>query len=218
MISRSGSSPRLRGTVGRRRDAGDHLRFIPAPAGNGARPPRSWRTSPVHPRACGERSRPWRHRSTTPVHPRACGERLTRPVSGRDTSVHPRACGERVMPRTHALTPPGSSPRLRGTRARSSLRPHRHRFIPAPAGNRGDRSSGATGHRFIPAPAGNAFSRSADGAFVFGSSPRLRGTAWRSPQGLWSTVHPRACGERGGLRRRPTPTPVHPRACGEHGN
>jgi len=49
-----GSSPRLRGTLDPANTAADHLRFIPAPAGNTA-PSRAGDTrEPVHPRACGE--------------------------------------------------------------------------------------------------------------------------------------------------------------------
>ena len=51
-----GSSPRLRGTDIDQFRAGDDGRFIPAPAGNGARCRSASSCPAVHPRACGERS------------------------------------------------------------------------------------------------------------------------------------------------------------------
>ncbi len=49
-----GSSPRVRGTLQRRRPRAQHLRFIPARAGNTAAPTCRPRFTTVHPRACGE--------------------------------------------------------------------------------------------------------------------------------------------------------------------
>ncbi len=51
----AGSSPRLRGTDSGHSMTARACRFIPAPAGNGRRMPRSWTACSVHPRACGER-------------------------------------------------------------------------------------------------------------------------------------------------------------------
>ena len=53
----AGSSPRLRGTLGRIADNAARYRFIPAPAGNARLVGCSSSGSAVHPRACGERAR-----------------------------------------------------------------------------------------------------------------------------------------------------------------
>ncbi len=52
---RSGSSPRLRGTLDQRQSARLANRFIPAPAGNACDVPSAIAATSVHPRACGER-------------------------------------------------------------------------------------------------------------------------------------------------------------------
>ena len=53
----SGSSPRLRGTLGGGASSLRYSRFIPASAGNTSRFYTSLPASPVHPRVCGEHSR-----------------------------------------------------------------------------------------------------------------------------------------------------------------
>jgi len=53
---KSGSSPRLRGTLGQERVPMHVQRFIPAPAGNAPRRRASAVRGTVHPRACGERT------------------------------------------------------------------------------------------------------------------------------------------------------------------
>ena len=112
-----GSSPRVRGTDSRGRDARQGRRFIPARAGNGrARMPRAG-AAPVHPRACGERPRSRRSRAAnTGSSPRVrgtaralgaggdrgrfiparAGNGATTFVTNYTTTVHPRACGERA--------------------------------------------------------------------------------------------------------------------------
>mgnify|MGYP001470775927 CR=1 FL=1 len=52
----SGSSPRLRGTLGERLKEERERRFIPAPAGNARSGVGPIRALSVHPRACGERA------------------------------------------------------------------------------------------------------------------------------------------------------------------
>ena len=110
--------------------------------------------------------------------------------------VHPRVCGE-LQPRVRQPgKAAGSSPRVRGTRGRSSERVQSRRFIPACAGNSppsffvqiwltvhprvcGELPAAAfvlrLVGRFIPACAGNS---------------RLAGRATMA-----ATVHPRVCGE-----------------------
>ena len=136
LLSRSGSSPRMRGTRER----------------SGWRRPQ--RT--VHPRACGELSRPGlaespsagsspRMRGThylfggCPVLerfiPAHAGNSVRRPRSLPRPTVHPRACGELSSSRRYAQSSSGSSPRMRGTPPAPSPNRPTQRFIPAHAGN-----------------------------------------------------------------------------------
>ena len=133
---RSGSSPRLRGTLGARRRHGLSRRFIPAPAGNINGSKTNGAMGTVHPRACGEHVSPSpctmcirgsspRLRGTSseadrqPVHqrfiPAPAGNMIIPKAVAMRESVHPRACGEHVLKRHRYVVHVGSSPRLRGT-------------------------------------------------------------------------------------------------------
>ena len=135
-ISRSGSSPRVRGTALRVSSDAAMVRFIPACAGNSPAPSDPSATPPVHPRVCGEQlhdshsapssggssprvrgtASPWQNfNSRVSVHPRVCGEQDCEPVLGDDDS--------------------GSSPRVRGTGIDENPPAPLFRFIPACAGN-----------------------------------------------------------------------------------
>ena len=151
-----GSSPRLRGTGLLQFETLLLGRFIPAPAGNRPRPGGAASSRSVHPRACGEQSF---RRSCLPVNvgssPRLRGTAdrsdetiltvrfIPAPAGNSDdagsdsghTSVHPRACGEQARREWGNMSPPGSSPRLRGTASYLIIRRGLGRFIPAPAGN-----------------------------------------------------------------------------------
>ena len=133
------------------------------------------------------------------------------------TAVHPRACGEHASLAAQPRQQPGSSPRLRGTRALDHGRPEAHRFIPAPAGNTWPTPAAPRTRSVHPRACGEHREAGRDDAVMHGSSPRLRGTRpplhrriLRSrfipaPAGNTSIQKP-ACGR----------LPVHPRACGEH--
>ena len=72
------------------------------------------------------------------------------------------------------------------------------------------------GLRFIPACAGNSLASSRGAAALVGSSPRVRGTRWRTPPGRRRGRFIPACA--GNSRSGATQaagTPVHPRVCGE---
>ena len=160
----AGSSPRLRGTVHRRRCNHELGRFIPAPAGNRIVTVTSFPLAAVHPRACGEQltrilesavdagSSP-RLRGTgfssQPAHsdyrfiPAPAGNSMSTGVGSVLGPVHPRACGEQITSLSNKTRLTGSSPRLRGTEG--PLRPQWScsRFIPAPAGNRREIGNGS---------------------------------------------------------------------------
>ena len=198
----------------------------------------------VHPRACGERhgsaaasickagSSP-RLRGTvqypdlvTAVQgfiPAPAGNGSSASSPRATTTVHPRACGERLGPSCELEYSIGSSPRLRGTEGARAPFHAPSRFIPAPAGN-GIRYVKLTACTPVhPRACGERLGRHLNYSFAFGSSPRLRGTAFRhgrssiprrfipAPAGngfpsptraASGSVHPRACGERFRTRTR----------------
>ena len=158
MASRNGSSPRVRGTGANTMSIYAALRFIPAGAGNGSPPGQGQRTGPVHPRGCGERrtditisavevgSSP-RVRGTgflafidgvaNRFIPAGAGNGFNAISYSLTFSVHPRGCGERSAGVHEKLISLGSSPRVRGTVAKSWPPASSCRFIPAGAGNGG---------------------------------------------------------------------------------
>ena len=177
---KTGSSPRVRGTPVRPRPAHGRVRFIPAGAGNARAPCARAISCPVHPRGCGER----------------------------------RTIGARCMPIA------GSSPRVRGTLYDSRPQQFPLRFIPAGAGN-AQAEAFESGNRPVhPRGCGERPRVTFEEMTTFGSSPRVRGTLRRAalagkiqrfiPAGAGNacsraacirarSVHPRGCGERGGL-------------------
>ncbi len=136
--------------------------------------------------------------------------------------VHPRACGERRRPPLRGARHPGSSPRVRGTRALELLHEPELRFIPARAGNAAVRPTNLCEGPVHPRACGERNVTVVLSVTRLGSSPRVRGTPTRrvalmvrerfiparagnaqsmpfsSPH---RTVHPRACGERRALLR-----------------
>ena len=176
-----GSSPRLRGTVVETGILPFHIRFIPAPAGNSSKGPRSSLGASVHPRACGEqRNILWFVAGQLGSSPRLRGTGLTLGVqigmfrfipapagnrSRRSTrrptrTVHPRACGEQIDDPTDPGSAVGSSPRLRGTVSKACTMRGYPTVHPRACGEQGSFSSRLKAS--------------------FGSSPRLRGTACRT--------------------------------------
>ena len=132
----AGSSPRLRGTPDRGTGRGLRGRFIPAFAGNTCHGCHRSRPAAVHPRVCGEHPTPrFAAARITGSSPRLRGTRLRSaggqldhrfiPAFAGNTihhaafviviTVHPRVCGEHLFLLSRRTTPPGSSPRLRGT-------------------------------------------------------------------------------------------------------
>ena len=154
---KTGSSPRMRGTVRGRQQGQQCDRFIPAHAGNRAQGIAPWAGEAVHPRACGEqnsavadklklngsspRMRGTGHQTRAlalerrfiPAH---AGNRINACDACRARAVHPRACGEQCINTSGKKHTIGSSPRMRGTARCCSQGACVRRFIPAHAGNR----------------------------------------------------------------------------------
>ncbi len=118
MLPSHGSSPRVRGTLGRLHDTSWVCRFIPACAGNALTNHVTDRSISVHPRVCGERSEDEckafdalgsspRVRGTLTLLPLGIGGKRFIPACAGNafqaqspaylTAVHPRVCGERVV-------------------------------------------------------------------------------------------------------------------------
>ena len=195
--SQRGSSPHMRGTHLVRMTQADHVRFIPAYAGNARAACSVSRRCSVHPRMRGERvivpvgdpiargSSPHARGTPSSAGPRrlcsrfipACaGNATAAPYSSRRGSVHPRMRGERL--RGQAVDPPpdGSSPHARGTPTSSNLVQHYSRFIPACAGNAASTASGAGFCSVHPRMRGERLARPGGIDMQGGSSPHARGT------------------------------------------
>ena len=157
----SGSSPRVRGTLRRRRAQFDSRRFIPACAGNSSsRHQIAVIATGSSPRVRGtrrpRRCRAWRWRTATPV--------------------HPRVCGELTLNAAPPIARHGSSPRVRGTRLPFGLQLTRTRFIPACAGNSSLPPTRTTRETVHPRVCGELNAVKATPSAAIGSSPRVRGT------------------------------------------
>ncbi len=110
--------------------------------------------------------------------------------------VHPRVCGERSAAHLRLARVTGSSPRVRGTRARRPAHHDRRSVHPRVCGERVVSSSAA--------PA------------LSGSSPRVRGTpVLQLAQAFQVRFIPACAGNAVDLRIKHIPAAVHPRVCGE---
>ena len=216
----AGSSPRVRGTLGRHVPDRAISRFIPACAGN------------------TRAGAPWGRvrRRFIP----ACAGNTPRKVADLVAAVRfiPACAGNTLRRDGVAEAPAGSSPRVRGTRSRSSMRPPRRWFIPACAGNtRWPPKPRRPSTWFIPACAGNtAAARPIPAPTPVhprvcgeheqaqsphrqpgGSSPRVRGTLRRyAGERSRQRFIPACAGNTRSSEPSSPSAPVHPRVCGEH--
>ena len=142
------------------------------------------------------------------------GTRRRRRRPGR--SVHPRACGERSTSEFWEHVEGNSSPRVRGTVPDDLDAAAPHRFIPARAGNGMASCSNCPPVTVHPRACGERFGSQPEVIDAFGSSPRVRGTGYRS--GLYCRTERFIPARAGNGRRHVTfemVAAVHPRACGE---
>ncbi len=168
--SKTGSSPRVRGTGQGQGQDQRCDRVIPAGAGNRTRRTLSSVQRSGHPRGCGEQivqpanggenigSSP-RVRGTevgalviflvVRVIPAGAGNRPDHRSWPRRQAGHPRGCGEQSSRQVPDIRECGSSPRVRGTVGPPDLAMAHHRVIPAGAGNSTPRKTSkpqSTGH------------------------------------------------------------------------
>ena len=155
-VDKTGSSPRMRGTLPINCSGESVIRIIPAHAGNTDEAGVDEPVGGDHPRACGEHAvyaprDPIREGSS----PRMRGTRLSQgrrgpglgiiPAHAGNTPLtptrstrhrdHPRACGEHFCHWLSVEATPGSSPRMRGTPGPMMAIPRLAGIIPAHAGN-----------------------------------------------------------------------------------
>ena len=213
-----GSSPRMWGTPLKPDLIPFRQRFIPAYVGN-TRPGTVLRDILlVHPRVCGE------HAITIAVSLRFCGSSprmwgTRKPSHARKPrgrfipayvgntqyslperglfQVHPRVCGEHKSLIHSKYSPPGSSPRMWGTRINSAPAPRGIAVHPRVCGE----------HTGIP--------RSM--SCIIGSSPRMWGTLHHFLEsGKVDRFIPAYVGNTFPCVTRSRKQAVHPRVCGEH--
>ena len=237
LSANSGLSPRVRGTLKRTEQRTPKNRIIPARAGNAR-----WRATPGcaaadHPRACGERQRGGDVKeSGYGSSPRVRGTRedtmrtiprvrIIPARAGNATSIltgtdlapdHPRACGERASDPPGHIFDSGSSPRVRGTRARGPGRSVDARIIPARAGNAKSRHLPTRRDPDHPRACGERPASGSCSSSRGGSSPRVRGTLIDlNRKSLCSRIIPARAGNAAAWSCASCRTSDHPRACGE---
>ena len=194
---RRGSSPRMRGTPVASVTIRSMAGIIPAYAGNTV--PYAFRPPSLgdHPRVCGEHDKKggfttW-HLGSSPrmrgtqammlpavsaagIIPAYAGNTLDVHWSSPFVRDHPRVCGEHVRDWRGGVRLGGSSPRMRGTRARRGHSGHGIGIIPAYAGNTNVWPFAAFLHRDHPRVCGEHRMLGHKSAAMTGSSPRMRGT------------------------------------------
>ena len=198
MVQRQpGSSPRVRGTRNVRVAADEHLRFIPACAGNSnAAGGPAGVTAGSSPRVRGTLEVSGPPLARPRFIPACAGNSLVATPCGRARAVHPRVCGELL------------AARRRGARGR--------RFIPACAGNSRTAQDQARRAAVHPRVCGELVAANARIYSDLGSSPRVRGTPRRPRRGDPRRRFIPACaGNSSSETIRRITTPVHPRVCGE---
>ena len=220
----TGSSPRMRGTLGFSATNANDAGIIPAYAGNTLVYVSRESVVRDHPRVCGEHA-PTGTQAQTPTgsSPRMRGTLLRPLLKSRVVGIIPAYAGNTSCKPLNQNTLPGSSPRMRGTLSSSSLRPRSTGIIPAYAGNTQLIVLGKWNRRDHPRVCGEHFVVVRRGIQIKGSSPRMRGTrsGWRRrfvrlgiipayagntclPPDEWPHArdHPRVCGEHYSMKKK----------------
>ena len=149
--------------------------------------------------------------------PAHAGNTRCRSGCRRRPAVHPRACGEHGALGDRRCPFVGSSPRMRGTRARERAASCYGRFIPAHAGNTVSGEAHAPKRSVHPRACGEHGSMPTVERTASGSSPRMRGTRLSPAAGPRDERFiPAHAGNTWPPNTSATSRSVHPRACGEH--
>ena len=237
-VRRPGSSPRMRGSLLIPQIIMILAGIIPAHAGLTDFLDSLFDSQWDHPRACGAhdpviatiaevlgssprmRGSPWRwyfiviRLGIIPAHAGLTWESRTTNCSSRD---HPRACGAHVLALADFESRWGSSPRMRGSQARTHAEHGAPGIIPAHAGLTDNIAREAAFHRDHPRACGAHLDTTASMRRTSGSSPRMRG----SRQLLRvAVIESRIIPAHAGLTAISSLlchcTRDHPRACGAH--
>ena len=192
----------------------------------------------VHPRVCGEHAPlpgrriveagssprvrgtpfcPRRGRGMRWFIPACAGNTVAAVHNAANEVVHPRVCGEHRVAQAGDDAAEGSSPRVRGTPGPRAPPGPRSRFIPACAGNTAWWSRARPVSAVHPRVCGEHVPGTGTGAWLTGSSPRVRGTRDRAGGAALPGGFIPACAGNTDRDIRPRGRRrVHPRVCGEH--
>ena len=130
---------------------------------------------------------------------------------------HPRVCGEHAQASKHWPVRWGSSPRMRGTHQVCRRRCNLTGIIPAYAGNTQSMKSGIGHDGDHPRVCGEHTSLLVSSMFIWGSSPRMRGTlALATTPCVCRGIIPAYAGNTARTRHHQGIPWDHPRVCGEH--
>ncbi len=234
----TGSSPRMRGSLGHRHAEAHEQGIIPAHAGLTCPAVASRLGHWDHPRACGAHSSALffsplplgssprmrgSHRlgvrsrqcpGIIPAHAGLTNEEAAKYAADGD---HPRACGAHEAKRLPGARWAGSSPRMRGSRRPNCAPMPEAGIIPAHAGltRKSMPSSSRAGDH--PRACGAHFERSCSLLPKMGSSPRMRGSLPCIQCGtLTEGIIPAHAGLTPSRAASGCPPRDHPRACGAH--
>ena len=154
-------------------------------------------------------------RSLEGIIPAGAGKSFGRRAGSIWHKDHPRGCGEKMRQSSAHASRPGSSPRVRGKGAASTLPPSTPGIIPAGAGKRTPCCRQVRPSRDHPRGCGEKCATAAvTGAL--GSSPRVRGKAVTLTTRLTpSRIIPAGAGKSLGFVCGSTAGGDHPRGCGE---
>ena len=149
--------------------------------------------------------------------PALAGNTYGKPRTPSAAGDHPRACGEHKGYKFRRSKGMGSSPRLRGTRDRSTGRHSHGGIIPALAGNTDYTLLFIAAFWDHPRACGEHWWLCFHALIILGSSPRLRGTLLAVTKLEWNCgIIPALAGNTISLLYHTYLRMDHPRACGEH--
>ena len=148
--------------------------------------------------------------------PACAGNGFLRRAKTQRVAVQPRVCGERSPSGPWCQRRRGSAPRVRGTGHQPDQRRSSVRFSPACAGNGSVRRTMMSSHAVQPRVCGERQVFRSMPSRVFGSAPRVRGTATMVDTVQDAIRFSPACAGNGQKKRsKSTTRTVQPRVCGE---
>ena len=238
ILSKSGSSPRVRGKRPHVRGPRRPRRLIPACAGKTALSAKTGATVQAHPRVCGENAgrgdeggggegssprvrgkllRDFDMTDELGLIPACAGKTCTWSRSTRRGRAHPRVCGENTGEREYYMRADGSSPRVRGKLASKGFACTRNRLIPACAGKTSITAAKTSLRAAHPRVCGENPEPGRASPHARGSSPRVRGKRMAPPPNPPQPGLIPACAGKTRPPRPPTAVmTAHPRVCGEN--